>query len=817
MTTAGQREDRFGDITKVRALGTRFYAMSGERNTVIVASNVANVATVVGETAALGSDARDIASNGSTQLYILTDLGLQVATLADTPVLGTKHAFNPGAGRWVIYSGGYVFAPAPGGLRVIDPALGEVSQSTAYGVADIALARLTSDGLIYGVDQKRAKIHVWRIMGARAKYISSFAAYNCRDIVQVLIDETAHILFVQCKHRIVGFNIPSSGAVDDSITVTLRQDYGKLAEDYTDFVKIGTNKYWTGVNADSPLNAGSAFLGRTYADWDVTNQAMVAAFPDMAMFATSDVTPYVGEVAIPPAPGIPEIPVIVPPVIPVIPVIPPYVPPIVAVPKPVITSLLTASVTEDTVFSYTITATGTGPIYYDTVGAPGWVTSINHTTGVVLGMPPDPGSFNITITATNAGGTDTKTLVVTVMASVGNNTLVSVNGGVYSAVKVPSATGLLLYVVGSFTTVRDASGAYTRNNAACLNVTTGLWTSWNPNASAVVLSIHAHTDGVLFLGGSSGAMTIGGVAAGYLNRVSAATGALVSSVACDGVIYAYLSDGSSLYVGGSFTSLGGQTREGAGCLGAGTTVTSWRIQNSSGEFLRLIGSAAIGQVYTLRDSGSEVLYTGNAALNGQYPVSLAQGFGYASKSTGIVTQATHGIRGFASACGPLQSFAGGLTGGPQSDAIVLPGATYLGNSSLANIVGSTANLSINPTLSGAYPYVTTCLARQDGSLLIGGGGPRYSGSLTATNGDGNKRGLTAITTVGGNASDFTFYTRMSPSAQSYNPSASVLVDLAPGVVAVGGAIGTSGDSNHTYDGTNVGNLLILNTMTGARY
>lgn len=813
MTTAGQRESRFGDITKVRALGTRFYAMSGERNTVIVAANVANVATVVGETAPLGSDARDIASNGSSQLYILTDLGLQVATLADTPVLGTKHAFNPGAGRWVIYSGGYVFAPAPGGLRVIDPALGEVSQSTAYGVADIALARLTSDGLIYGVDQKRAKIHVWRITGARAKYISSFAAHNCRDIVQVLIDETAHILFVQCKHRIVGFNIPSSGAVDDSIAVTLRQDYGKLAEDYTDFVKIGTDKYWTGVNADSPLNAGSAFLGRTYADWDVTNQAMVAAFPDMAVFATSDVTPYVGENLIPVIPDI-----IPPPVPPVIPVVPPVLPPPVAPPAPVITSSLVTSLTEDTLLSYTITATGAGPIYYNLGARPSWVTSINHATGVVLGMPPDPGTFNITITATNAGGTDTEILVVTVTNAVGDNTGVYLNGAATGAFSVTGAAGILVYVAGSFTFVTDASGTYARNYAACLNVSTGRWTAWNPNANVPMRTVHVHSDGVVFLGSMSGSATVGGSAAGFLSRVDPTTGTFLSSVACNNVVYAYLSDGSDLYVGGVFTSLGGNARRGLGRLSNGTTGDSWRPQNLSGQDMFQIvgGSSTAAQVYTLRDSGGSVLFTGNCALDGAFSTSLIQGFGYAAKSSGVVAQQSYGMRGFTAPSGPLQSFAGGLTGGSPSEAIVLPAQTTLGDSSLANLVGGTPNLGINPSFVGAPPYVTTCLARADGNLLIGGGGPFYGGQLTSTNGDSTKRGLTAINPDGSNRSDFSFYTRMSASAQGSNPGVGYLTALAPAICAAVGSFGFGGNPGHTYDSTNFGNILILNTTTGAR-
>ena len=663
MTTAGQRESRFGDITKVRALGTRFYAMSGERNTVIVTANVSNVATVVGETAALGSDARDIASNGSSQLYILTDLGLQVATLADTPVLGTKHAFNPGAGRWVIYSGGYVFAPAPGGLRVIDPALGEVSQSTAYGVADITLARLTSDGLIYGVDQKRAKMHVWRIMGARAKYISSFAAHNCRDIVQVLIDETAHILFVQCKHRIVGFNIPSSGAVDDAITVTLRQDYGKLAEDYTDFVKIGTDKYWTGVNADSPLNAGSAFLGRTYADWDVTNQAMVAAFPDMAVFATSDVTPYVGENLIPVIPDI-----IPPPVPPVIPVVPPVLPPPVAPPAPVITSSLVTSLTEDTLLSYTITATGAGPIYYDLGARPSWVTSINHATGVVLGMPPDPGTFNVTITATNAGGTDTKTLVVTVGVAVAPFGAVSVNSQVLCMVQADN----LLYIGGDFTTVTDASGTVTRNFAACIDLSTALFTSWNPNCGGrinTIFSDHPTAPTAIYTACQTANSTpMGGVTArvAKLHPITAVGDpAWVVTTAASQYVNCGLVIGSTVYLGGTFVTLQGATRYSAGAVAASNAaLQSWHPNNgdtvdANDRIIQYPGSLLPG-IATMQNVSGTILAAGGFYVRTQAVASdyLAVGWGYINPTTGVFAQVPSGTGEIAGTGGCNHALAG---------------------------------------------------------------------------------------------------------------------------------------------------------------
>jgi LruC domain-containing protein len=82
---------------------------------------------------------------------------------------------------------------------------------------------------------------------------------------------------------------------------------------------------------------------------------------------------------------------------------------------PVITSNLTASTTVNQPYTYTITASGTGPITYNATNLPAGL-SYNTGTNQITGTPTTPGTYNITLTATNAGGTDTKTLVLTVGA-----------------------------------------------------------------------------------------------------------------------------------------------------------------------------------------------------------------------------------------------------------------------------------------------------------------------------------------------------------------------------------------------------------------
>ncbi|WP_320813990.1 choice-of-anchor D domain-containing protein [Flavobacterium sp.] len=81
---------------------------------------------------------------------------------------------------------------------------------------------------------------------------------------------------------------------------------------------------------------------------------------------------------------------------------------------PVITSSLTASGNQGLPFTYTITATNT-PTSYNATGLPAGLT-INTATGVISGTPSVMGSFNVTITATNAAGSDNQTLVITLGA-----------------------------------------------------------------------------------------------------------------------------------------------------------------------------------------------------------------------------------------------------------------------------------------------------------------------------------------------------------------------------------------------------------------
>src|SRR5439155_17086980 len=81
-------------------------------------------------------------------------------------------------------------------------------------------------------------------------------------------------------------------------------------------------------------------------------------------------------------------------------------------PAPAITSASTATATTGTAFSYQITATNS-PTSFDATGLSAGLM-VNTATGLISGTPTSSGTFSVALSATNSGGTGTKTLSLTI-------------------------------------------------------------------------------------------------------------------------------------------------------------------------------------------------------------------------------------------------------------------------------------------------------------------------------------------------------------------------------------------------------------------
>jgi uncharacterized delta-60 repeat protein len=90
---------------------------------------------------------------------------------------------------------------------------------------------------------------------------------------------------------------------------------------------------------------------------------------------------------------------------------------------PVITSASTASVVGFTAFSYEITATQS-PTSFGASGLPAGLT-VDTSTGLISGTPTEQGTFNATISASNASGTGSAPLTLTVSKNPGAPTITS--------------------------------------------------------------------------------------------------------------------------------------------------------------------------------------------------------------------------------------------------------------------------------------------------------------------------------------------------------------------------------------------------------
>jgi len=183
----------------------------------------------------------------------------------------------------------------------------------------------------------------------------------------------------------------------------------------------------------------------------------------------------------------------------------------------------------------------------------------------------------------------------------------SFNPSVNDAVHTLAVSGSTVYVAGLFTSI----GGQPRNYIAALNAADGSITAFNPNANAGVEALAISSDGsIIYAGGRF--TIIGGLPRLSIAALNAADGSAtltfnpsVTGTASNGVVSALARSGSTLYVGGSFNTVGGQPRDNIGALSLGVPLDGVAVPGFNPSPSRS-GCAACGSVAALAVSGSTV-------------------------------------------------------------------------------------------------------------------------------------------------------------------------------------------------------------------
>jgi len=168
----------------------------------------------------------------------------------------------------------------------------------------------------------------------------------------------------------------------------------------------------------------------------------------------------------------------------------------------------------------------------------------------------------------------------------------------------------VIYLGGRFTAVRPAgssSGSVTRNHVAALSQATGQVLPWNPNANGTVQTLAA-SGGTIYLGGSFS--NVGGSSHSRLAAVNATTGAVVSGFAPrpSGTVNSLALSGNTLYAGGSFTSVNSTPRANLAAFDATTGALSTAWAPAANDLVKAVDMAV---------DGSRVYVAGNfTTING---------------------------------------------------------------------------------------------------------------------------------------------------------------------------------------------------------
>jgi hypothetical protein len=140
------------------------------------------------------------------------------------------------------------------------------------------------------------------------------------------------------------------------------------------------------------------------------------------------------------------------------------------------------------------------------------------------------------------------------------------NPNANDAISGLAVSGSTVYAAGLFTSI----GGQTRNRIAGLNAANGTATAFNPNADNDVLALAVSPSGSIIYAGGRFSM-IGGLPRSNIAALNAADGTAVLTFnpISNNTVYSLAISGSTLYAGGNFSVIGGQPRNSIAALTLG--------------------------------------------------------------------------------------------------------------------------------------------------------------------------------------------------------------------------------------------------------
>jgi len=402
----------------------------------------------------------------------------------------------------------------------------------------------------------------------------------------------------------------------------------------------------------------------------------------------------------------------------------------------------------------------------------------------------------------------------------------NINGQIFDL----AVSGSTVYASGNFTSI----GGQARNYLAALDAATGLVTAWNSNIDSCAhceVRALAINDSSLYIGGKF--VSVGGQTRNYLAAIDTATGLVTTwspsfdTSDVDNKIYALAISGSTIYVGGLFTSVGGQTRNGIAALDATTGLaTAWNPNIGIGIFAFPFDDR---YVYSLAVSGSSVYVGGKfTSIGGQTRNNIAaidtatgqvtawnpDAGGGSSQHANVYALAVSGSSvyvggNFTSIGGQTRNYLAALdatTGlatawNPNANMIVralaISGSTVYAGGDFTTIGGQTRNYLAALDATTGLATAWNPNANSDVYVLAISGSTIYAGGILSTIGGQTRNGIAAIDTTTGLAT-------------AWNPNANMIVRA----LAISGSTIYAGGDFTTIGGQPRSKIAALDSTTG---